>query len=727
MRDFAYTSTLPSALGATIAIAAQAPDNEASLDSVSFSYFNRWTKNRFSTGEDSGEDSTSNKRTIKRLEFASKKENLQDYVVSLGSYKVGDSSNTVRNGMIPLALYGKVDSSNKYGNRRGSTISDGTIKSYIEDLEGLAVDISTRYVTDKVDKDEYVGFKIKDKKVIAPKKSSIIPLKFNAQLDGIGGIVIGNIFNVDESMLPIAYKDQSINFVVMGESQKITAGQDWTTSIHGQLILSNNKKSSEIEVEGGAPSLSLTNPADRNAFLDIKYEANAMNLAKWMYIGSGNKDKNNLTCGSKMLKLPIDSICDLIGNAIGESGLDPSALEKASSFASPHKGLGEAGLEKGASATFTGGTAAKDYSGMRNKLHAHKKTAEGGVGLFQWTHSRRWRFETDDRLWEFGTATAHPTDLYNCGLKTLGTRLFKHGTGYSKYIDGYGIGGQYTVGYCGLPQGAKLTFVGGGIHGWWMGSGNYGWWNSEMNRKGYMAKLRGAAQKGLWQQQLGLPKAGGGKDNYFNHIFTHLFGSEVTQRDTYAPRKLDKTFSDQSQNDKAKSIINVYTMTYARFLQMWYFVAEEPRYNSNGTKGAVASTFYKKMMNGFVGSTIQDQIDAGVKHIMYENLKPASALCDPDNVNGYKQLAQRDTTTYPTAADVTARVIAKCGSDNDATNRLEALKALDKRQGFAQQTYNTWLRYDGDTLPAGVPWMTPTIGETRHSFDKGYPITYGQH
>ena len=74
-------------------------------------------------------------------------------------------------------------------------------------------------------------------------KPAIIPLKFTAQIDGIGGIVIGNVFKVQKNRLPIGYQGDEIAFVVMGENQKITAGQDWTTDITGQLIL--------LDIHGG--------------------------------------------------------------------------------------------------------------------------------------------------------------------------------------------------------------------------------------------------------------------------------------------------------------------------------------------------------------------------------------------------------------------------------------------------------------------------------------------
>ena len=56
--------------------------------------------------------------------------------------------------------------------------------------------------------------------------SDIIPLKFQAVVDGIGGIVIGSTFKINESRLPIVYrktKGRQILFICMTEEQNITA------------------------------------------------------------------------------------------------------------------------------------------------------------------------------------------------------------------------------------------------------------------------------------------------------------------------------------------------------------------------------------------------------------------------------------------------------------------------------------------------------------------------
>ena len=44
---------------------------------------------------------------------------------------------------------------------------------------------------------------------------------------------------VEKNKLPLGYQGDDVGFVVMGESQTITSGQDWTTELSGHLILLN--------------------------------------------------------------------------------------------------------------------------------------------------------------------------------------------------------------------------------------------------------------------------------------------------------------------------------------------------------------------------------------------------------------------------------------------------------------------------------------------------------
>ncbi len=71
----------------------------------------------------------------------------------------------------------------------------------------------------------------------------IIPIKLSITMDGISGIVIGQIFLIPKDRLPIAYKDDGdkhkIGFIVTGISHDIQAN-DWTTTIDAQFTILND-------------------------------------------------------------------------------------------------------------------------------------------------------------------------------------------------------------------------------------------------------------------------------------------------------------------------------------------------------------------------------------------------------------------------------------------------------------------------------------------------------
>ena len=70
---------------------------------------------------------------------------------------------------------------------------------------------------------------------------AILPTVFSAELDGIGGIIIGNVFKIDPDFLPRGYKGENgvgskLGYVVTSLGHKIGNG-DWVTSIEGKTII----------------------------------------------------------------------------------------------------------------------------------------------------------------------------------------------------------------------------------------------------------------------------------------------------------------------------------------------------------------------------------------------------------------------------------------------------------------------------------------------------------
>jgi hypothetical protein len=70
---------------------------------------------------------------------------------------------------------------------------------------------------------------------------AIIPLELEITLDGISGFIIGQIFTVDESVLPSAYTNSKVGLIITGVSH-ILQNNDWTTILKTQMCLLENDK-----------------------------------------------------------------------------------------------------------------------------------------------------------------------------------------------------------------------------------------------------------------------------------------------------------------------------------------------------------------------------------------------------------------------------------------------------------------------------------------------------
>jgi hypothetical protein len=70
---------------------------------------------------------------------------------------------------------------------------------------------------------------------------AIIPFELEIVLDGISGLVQGQIFKVDTSILPSRYHQSNIGFIITGLSHSLQ-NNDWITSIKTQICLLDNEK-----------------------------------------------------------------------------------------------------------------------------------------------------------------------------------------------------------------------------------------------------------------------------------------------------------------------------------------------------------------------------------------------------------------------------------------------------------------------------------------------------
>jgi len=234
VRDFNINSVIPSALSATAAITAQAKSID-SLDNVSFAAFNKMIKNRFSKNI----EKTISDSTVQRLssDYDRDVNRLMNDILFLRDYK----RNMLRGDFIEI---------NEETGAQTNKLAVGYAKRLVKDVEKGIRSILSRFREDQYEEGDLEGVGPNQSPAATPKyykgenkpnynppaKSAIIPLQFNALMDGIGGIGIGSVFKIDNTRLPKGYQGDDIAFVIWRENQTITAGQDWTTDIMGQLI-----------------------------------------------------------------------------------------------------------------------------------------------------------------------------------------------------------------------------------------------------------------------------------------------------------------------------------------------------------------------------------------------------------------------------------------------------------------------------------------------------------
>ena len=224
VRDFNINSTVPSALAATAAITAQAKSID-SLDNVSFAAINKNIRNRFSANVDLSKTNTEIKRMSKL--YTKDTADLAQTLEDLYNYKI-------------KMLRGKFLLPDEEG--KTNPLEVNVAKHYLKNTEKLVRSILSRYDKDIIEEGAQRPAKPiyyrgeRKPNYNPPSKSAIIPLQFSALMDGISGMVIGQVFKVDKTRLPKGYQGDDVAFILFSESQTITAGQDWTTAFSGYVV-----------------------------------------------------------------------------------------------------------------------------------------------------------------------------------------------------------------------------------------------------------------------------------------------------------------------------------------------------------------------------------------------------------------------------------------------------------------------------------------------------------
>jgi hypothetical protein len=117
------------------------------------------------------------------------------------------------------------------------------------------------------------------------KNKAILPTVLSVTMDGISGIIIGNLFKINSDILPKGYKNLSndgvgskLGYIVTGLGHSIKSN-DWTTSLEAQTIVLENPKGMDIPFA----SMTLdsgTGPAEVNVTIDSQGNTTAPAVTK---------------------------------------------------------------------------------------------------------------------------------------------------------------------------------------------------------------------------------------------------------------------------------------------------------------------------------------------------------------------------------------------------------------------------------------------------------------
>jgi len=238
VRDIEYNTNLPSALSTTIAVAAQAPDSIDNLDQVSFAAISENIQDRFATPIKTDNTPTQEQIDKWKAKWDASIKSLRSitYTSPKSTYAyLGELNKFVIETDEKANQYSDEDSFEDFSKHRGAA---GQVRKCVEYLYKV-------YGYTDTDAEIYQGQPIPNP---TPRLSAVIPLQFNVKMDGISGIVIGNVFKLPKNRLPFSYREDDIYFIVMGEEQSISSKQDWTTSIKGQLILLRKETKERNEI-----------------------------------------------------------------------------------------------------------------------------------------------------------------------------------------------------------------------------------------------------------------------------------------------------------------------------------------------------------------------------------------------------------------------------------------------------------------------------------------------
>ena len=289
VRDLYFDSAITNDMSSMISVAAMSPKSIYSLGAMTFKKFSENIRCRFTDwkqGNKTSEDDKDYAKEILKQDIKKYREivpALLNYMIKFNNSLNDSTTNVTSNGL---------DLGKK-------TIRASVAKQYAQEIEELEYSILERYPLEisKGVPHPKAGLYIPHEEN-SLRKSAIIPLNVNLKLDGIAGILPLNLFRLNPDKLPFGYQRDDIAFIVNSEVQKITAGQDWTTDIGGQLVLLDivqSEGSNAVELEGPPKEQKPNNQGKENEFIEFvnPFEGKMEVTSPWPFRNSG-KDHTGL-------------------------------------------------------------------------------------------------------------------------------------------------------------------------------------------------------------------------------------------------------------------------------------------------------------------------------------------------------------------------------------------------------------------------------------------------
>jgi hypothetical protein len=112
------------------------------------------------------------------------------------------------------------------------------LRGYVQRIANMVFDYGVRIPTQEEIANAASVYKtfLYQKQTSQLGQTAIIPLELEITLDGISGIIIGQVFQVDSSILPQSYNKAKVGFITTGVSHSLQ-NNDWITVIKAQICI----------------------------------------------------------------------------------------------------------------------------------------------------------------------------------------------------------------------------------------------------------------------------------------------------------------------------------------------------------------------------------------------------------------------------------------------------------------------------------------------------------